>query len=225
MKRLSAPALAAALALAHAAAVGAEMQLYESGPAEDASFVRFVNGGQAPLAVIAGGSQARITLDAERPASDYLPVRAGTEIQGTLESAGGARHQVAVTVQPGEFATVVAVPAGERDFRVATLREQPDDFNALKASVAFYSLDGGCADAGLLAAGRNVAIFEKVAEGAIARRQINPVALSVQASCGGQPAGQALDLGTLQAGERYTVLLLPSPQGPRLLQAVDTLAR
>ena len=47
----------------------------------------------------------------------------------------------------------------------------------------------------------------------------------VRASCGGQPAGQELDLGALQAGDRHTVFLLPSAQGPRLLHAADQTAR
>ncbi|WP_144637131.1 DUF4397 domain-containing protein [Bordetella genomosp. 13] len=223
MKRTPFLALAALLLAAQGASHAAQMELYETGPAQDASFLRFVNGGTASMEVSASGSKARITLDDKSPASNFLPVRAGSALQGTLTS-GSAKQVVSVTVQPGEFATVVGVPAADGALRAVTLREQPDDFNSLKASLGFYNLDAGCADAGLLAAGRNVAIFERVADGAVARRQINPVALSVQPSCGGKPAGQPLDLGTLQAGERYTVFLLPSTQGPRLLRAVDALA-
>lgn len=215
--------LAAALALVHTASMGAQIELYETGPAEDASFVRFVNGGATPMEIIAKGSQARVQLDAAHSVSDFLPVRAGTQIGGTLAS-GDLRQDVAISVKPGEFATVVGITAEGGKLQAVVVREQPDDFNALKASVGFYNLDASCADAGLLAAGRNVAIFEHVADAAAARRQVNPVALAVQASCGGKPAGTALDLGNLQAGERHTVLLLPSANGPRLLHAVDTLA-
>lgn len=223
MKRLPLLALAASLIALHGAPQAAQMELYETGPSQDASFLRFVNGGAASMDVSASGSQARITLDGKTPVSNFLPVRAGSALQGTLTS-GSARQVVSVTVQPGEFATVVGIPATDGALRAVTLREQPDDFNSLKASLGFYNLDAGCADAGLLAAGRSVAIFERVADGGVARRQVNPVALSVQPSCGGKAVGQALDLGTLQAGERYTVFLLPSSQGPRLLRAVDTLA-
>lgn len=223
MKPITLLALAAALLCSQGAAYAAQMELYETGPAQDASFLRFVNGGTAPMEVSASGSQARIALDDRQPASSFLPVRAGAALQGALAS-GSNRQVVSVTVQPGEFVTVVGVPAIDGALRAVVLREQPDDFNALKASLGFYNLDGACADAGLVAAGRNVAIFERVAEGAAARRQINPVALSVQPSCGGKAVGQPLDLGTLQAGERYTVFLLPSSQGPRLLRAVDSLA-
>ena len=72
---------------------------------------------------------------------------------------------------------------------------------------------------------RNLAMFEHVADGGAARRLVKPGSLKVRASCGGQPAGQELDLGALQAGERHTVFLLPSAQGPRLLHAPDQTAR
>ncbi|AZY49967.1 alginate O-acetyltransferase AlgF [Bordetella avium] len=209
------PLLALLLAGGVQAAGAAQIQLYESGPAEDAAFLRFVNGGDAVMDVSAKGSKARLTLDAAHPASDFMPVRAKTNVQGTLSS-GGKQANVDVAVQPGEFLTVVGLPDGAK-----LVREQPDDFNALKVSLGFYNLDPSCADAGLLAAGRNVAIFEQVAQGGAARRQVNPVALQVVASCGGQPSGKALDLGVLQAGDRHTVLLLPSAKGPRLLHAPD----
>ena len=79
---------ALSFALAAGVAGAAQIQLYETGPAEDASFVRFVNAGTEPMAVSAKGSQARIQLDAAHPASDFMPVKAGAKMQGLLESAG-----------------------------------------------------------------------------------------------------------------------------------------
>ncbi len=214
---------ALSFALAAGVAGAAQIQLYETGPAEDASFVRFVNSGAEPMAVSAKGSQARIQLDAAHPASDFMPVKAGAKMQGLLES-GGRKQEVDISVQPGEFASVVGLP-GKDGLQARIVREQPEDFNALKVSVGFYNLDPSCADAGLLAVPRNLAMFEHVADGAVARRLVNPVSLKVRASCGGQPAGQELDLGALQAGERHTVFLLPSAQGSRLLHAADQTAR
>lgn len=210
------------LLCAHAAGA-ATIQLYETGPAEDASFVRFVNGGTDEVDVSAKGSQARIKLDAQQPVSDFMPVRAGATMQGTLES-GARKQNVDISVQPGEFASVVGLPTKD-GLQAVIMREQPDDFNALKVSIGFYNLDPGCADAGMLAAVRNVAMFEHVANGSVARRQVNAVPLSVIASCGGKPTGTAVDLGTLQAGERHTLFLLPSSSGPRLLHALDKTAR
>ncbi|OZI72262.1 cell division protein FtsQ [Bordetella genomosp. 12] len=207
-----------------ASAGAAEVPLYETGPAEDSSFVRFVNGGEQPLAVVATGSKSRLTLDAAKPATDFLPIRAGKAIEGVLER-GGAKQNVSLTVQPGEFASVVGLPDGAGKLQSVIVREQPDDFNALKASVAFYNLDAQCASAALLAAGRNIVVLDQVPQGESRRRQINPVALSLQLSCAGQPVGQALDMGTLEAGQRYTVFLVPQGKQSRIFQATDSVAR
>ncbi|MFC4279098.1 alginate O-acetyltransferase AlgF [Achromobacter aloeverae] len=216
--------LALAATLSATAADAAEVPLYETGPAEDSSFVRFVNGGQQPLEIVATGSNARLTLDTAKPASDFLPIRAGKPIEGALVR-GGAKRNVSVTVQPGEFASVVGLDDAAGGLRTVVVHEQPDDFNALKASVAFYNLDAQCASAALLAAGRNIVLLDQVPEGQSKRRQINPVPLSVQLSCAGQAVGQPLDLGTLEAGQRYTVFLVPAGKQSRIFQATDTVAR
>lgn len=205
------------LALAQAA----EIPLYPTGPSEDSAFLRFFNAGEAPLELSAANG-ASLRLEGQQRASDFLTVPAGKPIQGSLKQ-GEAQQTLDVSVAPGEFATVVGL-ANDDGLRLVTLREQPDDFNALKASLAFYSLDASCANAGLQAAGRNVDIFKDVAEGSLQRRSINPLKLSVQLRCAGAAVGAPLDLGQLEAGQRYTLFLVPSAQGPQLFQALDNLA-
>ncbi|WP_094839426.1 alginate O-acetyltransferase AlgF [Bordetella genomosp. 11] len=225
MKPIRHCVLALALAAAPlAAASAAETQLYETGPSEDASFLRFVNATATPVTVVPDNRQTRIVLDAARPATDFLPVKANSAIAGAIEQ-GSARAAVSVRVAPGAFATVAVLPDGKDGIKTVTVAEQPDDFNGLKASLAFYSLDPSCAHAGLQAAGRGIAIVDDVATGTLKRRAINPVALSVQAACAGQPAGAPLDLGQLQAGKRYSVLAIPGSSGTRLIRVDDTLAR
>jgi len=216
--------LALAGVLTSTATMAVEVPLYETGPAEDSSFVRFVNGGQQPVDIIATGSNARMSLTAAKPTTDFLPIKAGKAIEGALVR-GTDKKNVSVTVQPGEFASVVGLDDAKGGLRSVIVREQPDDFNALKASVAFYNVDAQCASAALMAAGRNVVLVDDVAEGQVKRRQINPVPLSVQLSCGGQPVGKPLDLGTLEAGQRYTVFLVPDGKGSRIFNATDTVAR
>lgn len=212
-------------ALSCVTAGAAEVPLYETGPAEDSSFVRFVNGGGKPVEVVASGSNARLKLDAAKPASDFLPIRAGRAIEGALVRDGGTKQNVSVTVQPGEFASVVGLEDAAGAFTAMIVREQPDDFNALKASVAFYNLDARCASAALRVAGRDITLLDGVPQGQAKRRQVNPVMLAVQLACGGQPVGEALNLGTLEAGQRYTVFLVPAGQGSRIFAATDTVAR
>jgi alginate O-acetyltransferase complex protein AlgF len=208
--------------LALGVAQAAEIPLYPTGPSEDSAFLRFFNAGQGSLELTAG-SGASLTVDDQARASDFLTVPAGKPVKGQLSLAGQAQA-LEVSVAPGEFATVVSIPDAEQGLRLITLREQPDDFNALKASLAFYNLDPSCTDAGLQAAGRELDIFKKVADSSLQRRSINPLKLSVQLRCAGASQGAPLDLGELAAGQRYTLFLVPSAQGPRLFQAQDNLA-
>ena len=199
----------------------AEIPLYPTGPSEDSAFLRFFNAGDTALELSAENG-ASLRLEGDVRASDFLTVPAGKPIKGNLKQ-GEAQQTLDISVAPGEFASVVGI-ATEQGLNLVTVREVPDDFNALKASLAFYSLDASCANAGLQAAGRNVDIFQDVANGALQRRSINPLNLSVQLRCGGASVGEPLALGELAAGQRYTLFLVPSADGPRLFQALDNLA-
>lgn len=201
----------------------AEIPLYPTGPSEDSAFLRFFNAGEGDLELTAAGSDTRLSVDDQARVSDFLTVPAGKPVKGSLAQRG-KQQALDVSVEPGEFATVVGIPDAALGLRLAVVREQPDDFNALKASLAFYSLDPSCADAGLQVAGRAVDIFKDVADGSLQRRSINPLKLSVQLRCGGASMGEPLDLGELAAGQRYTLFLTPSAQGPRLTMATDTLS-
>jgi hypothetical protein len=207
-----------------AAALAAAPLLYETGPAQDSAFVRFVNGTGQKLDVVAGKS--RLALATDKPVSDFQSVKPNIDIKGDFEGTG-VRSPIAVKTAPGAFATVVAsVPAGQKAVATTILSETPDDFNALKASIAFYNVDAGCKGAAVQVAGRNVALFTGVAQGSSQRRAINPVQVGVQLMCDGKPRGNAIDLGTLQAGQRYSLVLVPSAAtGSRLIFATDDVAR
>jgi alginate O-acetyltransferase complex protein AlgF len=198
-----------------------EIALYPTGPSEDSAFLRFFNSLDTPLELSAGNG-ASLSLAGEQRASDFLTVPADKAITGSLKQ-NAQQHALDIRVAPGEFASVVALN-DEQGLRYVTLREQPDDFNALKASLAIYNLAGSCANAGVQAAGRKVDIFKDVAEGSVQRRSINPLALAVQLTCAGVPQGPAVELGQLAAGQRYSLFLVPTAQGPRLLPAQDNLA-
>ena len=214
---------AAAITAMAAAAHGAEIPLYETGPGQDAAFVRFVNARSAALDVKAAGSNASAKLAPEKPASNFFPVPANRVMKGKF-SDKQVQSEIAVSVKPGEFATVVALP-GSGDIKQTVLREQPDDFNALKVSLALYNLDKRCKAAGLNVLGRSAALFEGVASGSLARRTLNPVNISVQLQCQGQLDQATLALGALQAGQRYSIFVLPADAGSRLVIAADQLAQ
>jgi alginate O-acetyltransferase complex protein AlgF len=199
--------------------MAADIPLYPTGPAEDAAFIRFVNGGTDTVQVVAQKGQPPLTLAVDKPVSSFFPVTAKKNIKGTLSS-GAQQLQLDVQSKPGEFTTVVVLPDG-KGIKQVTVRDNPDDFNGLKASLAFFNLDGGCANAALRPAGRNADLFKGVANGHLQRRSINPVKLAVQLVCANANVGPVLDLGELKAGERYSVLLLPTTSGPRLVAATD----
>ena len=169
----------------------AEIPLYPTGPSEDSAFLRFFNAGQTALELSAANG-ASLRLEGDVRASDFLTVPAGKPIKGTLKQANQAQ-QLDISVAPGEFATVVGITS-QQGLELVTVREEPDDFNALKASLAFYSLDASCTNAGLQAAGRNIDIFKDVAHGALQRRSINPLSLSVQLRCAGASVGEPLEV-------------------------------
>ncbi|MGY2290857.1 alginate O-acetyltransferase AlgF [Pseudomonas sp. SDO528_S397] len=209
--------------LVSVSAFSADIPLYPTGPEKDSAFLRFANGTDGELKLVADGSKASLVLAGDTRVSDYLPVSGGSApVKGVL-SQGGHSVDLSVAVAPGEFVTVVAVPEAKAGLRQVVIHEQPDDFNALKASLAFVNADAACTDATLVAVAQKAELFKQVAVGAVQRRMINPVALSVQLTCASAPVGQPLNL-SLKAGERYSVLALPSASGSRLVFAADTLA-
>jgi alginate O-acetyltransferase complex protein AlgF len=201
----------------------ADIPLYPTGPSADSSFVRFVNGTDAALELTAAGSQAKVQLDAKTPATVFYPVRAKSEIKGQFTQAQ-SKSAIATTVKAGEFVSVIALTDGTT-FKHVTIGEEPDDFNALKVSLAFYNVSATCANAGLQVVGRNVMLFEKLGVNALARRMLNPVKISVQLLCGEQATGSPLELGELTAGERYSVFAVPAASTTRIFIASDAVAR
>ena len=205
--------------LSHAA----DIPLYPTGPSADSSFVRFINATDVPLELTAAGSQARIKLDDTQPATSFYPVAAKADIKGRFTSAQ-AKTDVSVKVKPGEFVSVIALSNGTT-LKQLIVGEEPDDFNALKASLAFVNASDSCAKAGLQVVGRTVMLFENVVPEKLVRRSINPVKISVQLLCDGQPTGTVLNLRELEPGERYSVFAVPSANSARIFLASDSVAR
>ncbi|MEI6613116.1 MAG: alginate O-acetyltransferase AlgF [Polynucleobacter sp.] len=202
----------------------AEIPLYPTGPSQDSAFVRFINGTDTNLTLTAGGSKAKVALDVNQPASKYYPVNTKGGITGEFSN-GKMSSPISLNVKPSEFATIVAFATGG-NLKQVIIKEQPDDFNALKSSLALYNLSSaGCASAGLLVIDRAISLFEKVQSGTLQRRLINPINLSVQLTCNAKPIGKALDLGLLQAGQRYSIFAVPTADSPRIFFASDTIAR
>ena len=211
--------------LAPVAAMTTEIPLYETGPAEDSAFIRFVNGSNAPLNVKGGQAKNQMPLPVAKPVSDFLPVSANRPLKGDFVGANSSTPSE-TTVKAGEFVTVIALPDTSDALKISTIRETPDDFNALKASLAVYNLSSTCTQASIKVAGRDLDLFKTVAPGtASERRTINPVKLDIQLYCNNVPVNEPVALGALSAGARYTIFLLPdaSTSGTRIYPATDNL--
>lgn len=224
-RRCGSGMLALCMAMAGLAATPAHaVELYETGPAEDAAFLRFINATGAVLEVRSDGGQASLSLPPEQPASDFVAVHANRVLKGRV-SAGKAQLATETTVRPGEFVTVVVLGNSEQGLQQRTLQDSPDDFNAMKATLVFHQLAPQCEQPSVQVLGRGVALFEtSPTVDTPVRRQVNPVPLSVQLVCGGVVTGQPVDMGRLQAGGRYTLLAAPGSQGPILFAIADALA-
>jgi alginate O-acetyltransferase complex protein AlgF len=187
--------------------------LYDTGPAQDASFVRFVNGTDEKVAITNSKNKGKVELSTQGAArvSLFLPIKAGAKLSANVV-VGGKTLPLELVAKPSEFITVATVPSGPGAFKTMVLREQPTEFNALRASVAVFNFDANCASAEVNSAGKTDGIFKNATSQAIQRRAVNPIKAQVQWACAGKPLGTALDMGSLQAGERYSIFLLPAKQ-------------
>jgi alginate O-acetyltransferase complex protein AlgF len=186
-------------------------QLYETGPSEDSSFVRFVNASEDKVQVVNGAAQIALDNQGDGRASKFFPVKQGSKLSATVQ-VGKQKLPVQVTAKPGEFITI-AVVGKEASAKVLAVRETPTDFNAMRSSLALTNLDEKCTNAALTGGAKNASIVEGVKPSNVQRRLVNPVKLTVQVQCDGKPAGDVLDLSQLQAGERYSVFMLSLKSG------------
>lgn len=218
-------ALAALVCASTACAAGPK--LYDTGPAQDAAYIRFINATGQPLQIVSSAAQGRkstrLSIAPSSPASEFMPVKPKSPLAGRVEQGAGG-IDIAPTAKPGELVSVVVYTDSGGGVAAEVVAELPKDFNGLKASLAFYNFDAGCGGAGLAVASRDTLIFENAIPRSVQRRAVNPVALSVQPQCGTQNAGSALDLGILEAGQRYSVFMVAGAQGRRAFWIKDMLS-
>ena len=94
--------------------------------------------------MVAQPGQAPLRLETAQPVSLLFPVDSSKPIKGTLVS-GGQKLPIDLKIEPSEFVTVFAVPEGA-GIQQVVVREPDTDFNALKASLAFFNVDASCAE-------------------------------------------------------------------------------
>lgn len=178
----------------------AEIPLYATGPGDgdNLAYVRYVNATAGEVTVLADKAKVVLNSKNDGRVSPFFAIKAGTKLAVAVQR-GSAKEVLNVTGKPWEYLTVVAGAD-----KSVTIRETPDDFNAMRASLALFNADAQCAEAMLQGGAKHTAIVDKVAPFSVQRRLVNPIKLTASVSCAGQ-AGQELDFAQLQAGERYSV--------------------
>lgn len=192
------------LMLLSVATAHAEPELYETGPSEETSYIRFVNALDHDLVVASSNAKISLNTKGAGRVSRFYRVKAGTKLTATLRE-GGHQITVDVTGKPWEYITVAALPDGTAGIKAAQVKETPEDFNAMRASLALFNLDPGCKAAEMRGGAKNVSVFDDIQPFAVKRRLINPVKLSANVACGGTET--SVDIPQMQAGERYSVFL------------------
>ncbi|MCW0180904.1 hypothetical protein [Zavarzinia sp.] len=205
-------ACAAVIAAVPLAASGEEIRLYSTGPGVVSGYVRFLDAAAGPVSMsTAAGSQTLGGADGTL-IGRFQAVPAGTPQRATLTASGGG-SVVELTVAADEFVTIAILADGQS----LLIRDTPRDFNALKADIAFLNADPACMGARMRAGAKKTVVFDRVAPGGIARRLVNPAVAVVEAACGEVDVPGTLDLGTLEPGGRYSVVIVPDGSGGRRL--------
>lgn len=207
MKKIILTCLASVLSLS----AYADNPLYETGPGQDSSFVRFLNASSDKALVVNGAAKVSLDVKNESRVSRFYPVKAGDKLKASVQ-VGAAKTNVEVVAKPGEFITVTILNKGTA-LESMLVREAPTDFNAMRSSISLMNVDSSCAAASLTGGAKSATIFEGVKPATTQRRLVNPVALTVQANCGTDAAGAAVDMLQLQAGERYSIIVIPAKKG------------
>ena len=202
-------------------AYSAETALYATGPAQDASYVRFLNATDDAVVVTNGAARLSLVTTPAARISHFFAVKAGAKLLASVQ-VHGHTYPVSVVAQPSEFITIAIVPQGSGQWKTQIVREIPTDFNALRASLSLMNLDPACTTAELLGGVKHQSVLSSVVPFSVQRRSINPVNLTAQLRCVGQAHGGDIAVGQLQAGERYSVFLLPL-KSPQVLVALDKL--
>jgi len=198
-------------------------RLYDSGPARGAGFIRIANVSNGVVSITPAG-RARIDLSAE----DALRVTRFEAITpGKIAASirvGNQTRKLNVAIAANELVTVAIGVAANGSIATTVFRETPKDFNALRSSLALFGVDKTCANARLVA-DKNTVVIAGVAPGSLGRKAVNPVKVALTVFCAKETRGLPAELGQLEAGERYSVLIFAAQgAGRRVLALRDEMA-
>lgn len=190
-------------------------QLYETGPSEESAYIRFVNLTEQVVKLSSANSSTPISLgiQPDNRASQFFSVKSGTKLSAMLTLNGQSMNVDAIG-KPWEYLTIVVLDSKNvAHYQTKTIHESPNDFSALRASIALYNTDESCANASLKVNDGKQAIFESVVPFSPQRRLVNPIALHAMLSCGARTEANVAI--AMQAGGRYSIFNLNNKASQR----------
>jgi len=214
----------AALLLGSASSGAADPpRLYDSGPARGAGFIRIANVSNGIVSITPAG-RARIDISAQDAlrVTHFEAITPG-KIAASIR-AGNQSRKLNVAIAANELVTVAIGVAVNGSIAMTVFRETPKDFNALRSSLALFGVDKTCANARLVA-DKNTVVIAGVAPGSLGRKTVNPVKATLAVFCASESRGLPAELGQLEAGERYSVLIFAAQgEARRVLALRDEMA-
>lgn len=189
-----------------------EAALYVTGPSRASGYVRFVNTSvyRVQVAIPSSGQSLKLAPADDERISPFYPVPADENQRARIQ-VREASAPLVLNVTAEEFVTVTI----HADASYSVMRESPEDFNALKARVAFFNASTQCPAATLRVRQTGAPVFREISPGKAAYRLVNPVRADLDVTCGdgGQASVDTLDFGALAAAKRYSVFLIPDGKG------------
>ncbi|MEI7455685.1 MAG: hypothetical protein WCK93_03085 [Nitrosomonadales bacterium] len=205
MKKIVTRSLSLLAVLLSAAAV-AEPQLYETGPSEESSFVRFVNATDTEVTIAtAKGKEKVLGTKPDARVTRFFKIKSGAKLSATIQGSG-AHVAVDVVGKPWEFITVAVLPSGAKQIKTSLLRETPSEFSGTRASLALLNLDAKCSSANLSIVEKNATASYEVKPLAMQRHLTGSDKQPGAINCSG--SATAVDLSGLESGSRYSLFLL-----------------
>lgn len=212
----------AALLLYLSFGVGAQSTglLYDPEPPADSSYVRVILASRDGVVDIWVDGRPRIQKLATGEASEFMVLPAGKH-SIAVHPAGKpvARLSTTLDVVRGRAMTV-AFTALQTD-AVPIVFEDKTNANKLKALLAVYHLDAKAGPIDVLTVDGNTKVFSGVTYGTSKALQVNPIAVELVATKGGDKVPQASASLTLSQGGTYSILLLPGAGGKLLARAAQ----
>ena len=206
------------------AAVGQDV-LYGPQPPAGSAYLRFANGLPTDVTITPHFMAVqRLGSTATQRIGPYTVVdRVGGRSLPFEVGVAGHRTRSAVHVEPGSFVTVILQPMPDGHVQTVTVRDKTE-FNQVRTALSFYNTAPDCPAASLRLDPAGSMVFQDVAPGTAASRDVTPVDAQLRAACGEDRAAPFALTG-LESGARFSIWLVRAGKTVTAFAQRDTVTR